>query len=352
MLAQVLVTLLCLASCRSVGAQPVAHRFPERYQHVIDAYRAGFTSEAVGSVLALDAGTYQGVHRALALMEKGLRGDSTVASALQTASMLHLDAALRCWEVANEHEARSQINLARRIVDLSVAAASSDTFRRRWYLATALTLSGVLGPAEASAYFEDAAKRLPDDVPLLTAAGWFSERRAHGAAAPGATLTMQQRSRRIQRQWAERYLEGALRAEPAATEAALRLARLDVTAGRDADARRRLTALLARPDVESWVAYVGRLLLGGIHERQGDAAAAERVYRQALALDEVAQSARIALSALLDGSGNAAAAAAVVEPLVTPVDRRQRNDPWADYQLGYLPIGRALLEALRNEVRR
>jgi Flp pilus assembly protein TadD len=186
----------------------------------------------------------------------------------------------------------------------------------------------------------------------LTAAGWFSERRAHGAAAPGATLAMQQRSRRIQRQYAERYLEGALRAEPAAAEAALRLARLDVTAGRDADATRRLTALLARPDVESSAAYVGRLLLGGIQERQGETAAAARTYREALALDEVAQSARVALSALLYTSGDAEAAAAVVEPLVTRAGPRQRNDPWADYQLGYLPVGRALLEELRNEVRR
>ena len=346
------MVLLCFFSCRSVSAQPVAHRFPERYQQVIDAYQAGFTSEAVASVLALDAGTYQGVHRALSLIEKGLRGDATVALALQTASMLHLDAALRCWEVANEQDARSQIELARRIVDLSAAASTPDTFRRRWYLATALTLSGVLVPAEASAYFEDAVQALPDDVPLLTAAGWFSERRSLGAAAPEATPAMQQRSRRIHRQSAERYLARALKADPAAAEAALRLARLDVTAGRDADARTRLTSVLARPGLESWVAYVGRLLLGGIHERQSDAVAAERVYREALAFDEVAQSARIALSHLLYASGDAEAAAAVVEPLGTPVGRRQRNDPWADYQLGYLPIGRALLEELRNEVRR
>ena len=352
MLARLLAILLCFSSCGSVSAQPAARRFPERYQQVIDAYRAGFTSEAVASVLALDAGTYQGVHRALSLIDKGLRGNAAVASALQTASMLHLDAALRCWEVANEQDARSQINLARRIVDLSTAASSPDRFRRRWYLATALALSGVLAPAEASAYFEDAVQTLPDDVPLLTAAGWFSERRSLGAAAPDATPAMQQRSRRIHRQSAERYLARALRADPAAAEAALRLARLDITAGQDAEARTRLTAVLARQGLESWVAYVGRLLLGGIHERQGDAVAAERVYREALALDEVAQSARIALSHLHYASGDAEAAAAVVGPLVTPVGRRQRNDPWADYQLGYLPVGRALLEELRNEVRR
>ena len=81
----------------------------------------------------------------------------------------------------------------------------------------------------------------------LTAAAWFSERRSLGAAAPGATPAMQQRSRRIHRQAAERYLARALRADPAAAEAALRLARLDVAAGRDAEARTRLTAVLVRP---------------------------------------------------------------------------------------------------------
>ena len=163
MLARLLAILLCFSSCGSVSAQPVARQLPERYQQAIDAYRAGFTSEAVASVLALDAGTYQGVHRALSLIDKGLRGDATVVAALQTASMLHLDAALRCWEAANEQEARSQIKLARRIVDLSAAASTPDTFRRRTYLATALALSGVLAPAEASAYFEDAVQTLPDD---------------------------------------------------------------------------------------------------------------------------------------------------------------------------------------------
>ena len=354
MFASVLVVLLCIASCDSVGAQPVEQRFPERYRQVVDAYRAGSTTEAADRVLALGAGTYQGVHRALSLIEKGLRGQSGAEpSILQAASMLHLDAALRCWAAAKDEDARSQFDLARRIVDLSAApAVAADAFHRRWYLATSLTLAGVLPPAEASVYFEDAVKKRPDDVALLTAAGWFSERRSLGAAAPGATPTMQQRSRRIQRQRAERYLASAVRVDPTAAEATLRLARLEVTAGRDADASKRLTTLRTRPDVETVVAYVARLLLADIYERQGDAVEAEHLYREALALDEVAQSARVALANLLYASGDAAAAVAVVEPLVANAGRRQRNDPWADYQLGYLPIGRALLDALREEVQR
>ncbi len=344
--------LLCVSSCESALAQSFEERFPEPYRKAIETYRAGRTAEAVDSVLALEARTYQGVRRALSLAARGLR-DAGANSFLQAASMLHVDAALRCWEASSDKEARSQFDLARRFVDLSLAsAAKPEAFRRRWYLATSLTMTGVVEPSDASAHFETAVKALPDDVPLLTAAGWFSERRSLGAAAPGATPAAQQRSRRIHRQAAERYLANALTVDPAAAEATLRLARLDITAGRDAEARTRLTALLARQGLESLVAYVGRLLLGGIHERQGDAVAAERSYREALALVEVAQSARVALGNLLQASGEAAAAGEVIAPLDAPAAHRQRNDPWADYQLGYLPIGRALLEDLRDEVRR
>ena len=89
---------------------------------MVDAYREGSTTEAADSVLALDAAIYQGVHRALSLIEKGLRGKSGAEpSILRAASMLHLDAALRCWAAAKDEDARSQLDLARRIVDLSAA---------------------------------------------------------------------------------------------------------------------------------------------------------------------------------------------------------------------------------------
>lgn len=125
-----LAVLLCIASCGSVGAQSVESQFPERYRQAVDAYREGFTTEAVDSVLALDASASQGMQRALRLIDTGLRGEGTdVAWFLRAASMLHFDAALRCRAAANDENARSQLDQARRMVNLSVATAvAADGF--------------------------------------------------------------------------------------------------------------------------------------------------------------------------------------------------------------------------------
>jgi len=347
------LTWILSGDVASARAQSIDSQLPGHYRTLVDAYRSGQTDAAIDGVLGLSGQEYEMVRRTVSLARRGLRANSALAPLLHAAALLHTDTAFRCWRTGMEKQARPQLDFARRLVDASaILDPRLEAFRRRWYLATALVHSRVVVPQDAATYFDEAVKALAGDVPMLTAAGWFHERLSHGAAAPGSTPDRQQMLHRRHRLAAERYLSTALQADPSASEASLRLARVHISAGREAEARRILTTLRARTDLAAVVGFVGRLLLGGIHERAGDRSAAERLYREALALDPVAQSARVALGHLLYTAGDAEGAAQAIEPLALGRHDAPGNDPWSDYQLGYLPTGQALLDQLRTTVQR
>lgn len=336
-------------------AQSPASEFSDRYQALVEAYRSGEARSTVNAVLQLEwRAVTRAAEQAMRLARDKLRTDSKLDPAFfRAASLLHADAAFHCWRTGRDEEARSQFELASRLVDASEPAGSPPgAFRPRWYIATALVASTLVAPDDAFDYFGDAVKALPEDVPLLVAAGWFSERLAHRPAERFSEPRNQHTLQRRYLQSAERYLTRALEADPNANEAALRLARVEIAKGQDARARGRLVPLLARAGLEPSVRYLGRLLLGGIHEREGNAAEAQRLYREAIALDPLGQSARVALSHLLYASGDSPEAADAIAPLLTRRAERERNDPWSEYLLAYFPIGRALLDDLRKAVQR
>jgi len=357
-----LTSVLLLFFLVTTGSGPVSaqaqllldSRVLERYRAVVDAYRSGQAQAAVNDALRLEPSVLQAVDRLATRALKGNLTDSTLDAAFfRAAAMLHADVAFHCWRSGCDHDARPHLDRARRLVDASDRPnGAASTFRRHWYVATTLVVSTVIVPDDALEYFEEWVKGLPDDVPLLTAAGWFSERLSTVAAAPRSTLRSQQTLHRRYQLTAERFLTTALKLQPGAAEAALRLARVETLMGRDAEARRRLLPLVARSDIDTSVAYVGRLLLGGIHERERNAGEAAHWYREAVAVDEVGQSARVALGRLLYASGDAAGAADVIQPLLARGGERRQNDPWSEYLLAYVPVGQQLLDDLRKEVRR
>lgn len=349
----VLLALVAGLPMSAVAAQD-RESTAQRYRSLIDLYRSGWTDKAVDRLLAADQDAV------LALVEGyvkrgaiGVGRDPTLDAAFyRAASMLHAEAAFRCWEDGLDKRASAHFGLARGLVDASEGASvGPHPFRRRWYLATALLVTRELPPEAAAEQFAQAIKRVPDDVPILTAAGWFSHRLADLPAARGWDLRMAQRVRRRRHDEALRYLTAALAVEPRSTEASLRLAHLESDMGRDEQAGGRLAALLARDDLDRATAYVGRLVLGRLQERKGDARGAERRYREAMRLDPLAQSARVALGQLLHAAGDSAQAADVVEPMLTAREDRERNDPWSDYRLAYPVLGQLIFEELRDEVR-
>ena len=340
---------------RFAGAQlhPEETPFAREYASLVDAYRDGSPEKPIEGVLALD---YDQLEETVRNLVRHVRSDFEQGldpGFFQAAATLHLDAAVRCWGEEQGDEATFQIEMARLLVDASEPAdAGPGSFRRRWYAASALLVAAHLGPIDALKYFDLAVEAVPGDVPLLTAAGWFSERLSDGAAAPGASLRNSQALRRRHQRAAERYLAAAVDLDPRAEEPNLRLARIEALMGRDARAGGRLAALVARHDVQPFTAYLARLFLGGVRAREGETRQAERLLREAIALDPIAQSARIALAEMRYAAGDPAGAAEIVEPLATPPAGRDRNDPWADYRLAYPQVGALILDQLRDEVQR
>jgi tetratricopeptide (TPR) repeat protein len=326
-----------------------------RYRALVDAYRGGDTDGSVSGVMALDQEPLEALVTHYTRMAKTpFYSDPTLDEAFfRAAAMLHTDAAFRCWDERRDMECGAALELARLLVDVSERAKEgAGSFRRHWYVASALVATGYLAPDDALDYFKDAVKTFPDDVPLLTAAGWYSEWLADQPAVIGSILSHQRTRRQRHHRAAIEFLTGALRADPRAQEAALRLARVEATLGDIENARERLTRLLTADDLNPSIGYLTRLVLGDIRERQGDAREAERLYREAMTLDPIAQSARIALGHLLYAAGDASGAADVIEPFITRGTVRERNDPWSDYRVSYPAAGRVLLEELRAEVRR
>jgi tetratricopeptide (TPR) repeat protein len=338
------------------GQGPAADTpFAARYRALVDAYRGGDPAASVDALRALDADrTGDLADRYARLWQRGVAAEPTIDDAFfRAAAMLHAEAALRSWGDRQEEAARLQIDIARRLVDVSQRpGAPPGSFRHRWYHATALLAAGRVSPPDVIDYFEDAIRKLPGDVTLLTAAGWFHERLAEAQVPEGMSLVAGQTRRRRYQQDAMRLLRAALNADPDAAEASLRLARVEVDRGELVAARGRLEDLVARQDLRPLVAYVSRLLLGKVDEQERKPREAERWYREAVALDSVAQSARVALGRLLHDAGDTAGAAAIVEPAVTGRGARSANDPWNDYRLGYPAIGQLVFDALRDEVQR
>jgi tetratricopeptide (TPR) repeat protein len=323
------------------------------YRALVDAYRGGRADHAVGGVLTLDPDELEAVVRSHVQWVRNGFDLTLDADFFRAASTLHADAAVRCWREDRPDEAELHLDLGRILVDASEPHDEGpNSFRRRWYAAGALVVADHAAPPRTIDYFEMAVERVPGDAPLLTAAGWFSERLADGAAGAGTTLRAAQAARRRHQRSAERYFAAALDADPRAEEAALRLARIESLMGRQARAAGRLTALLARNDLQPFTAYLARLFLGGIRAREGRDDDAARLFREAIELHPNPQSARIALAESRYAAGDSAGAADAIQPLATPAAERPTNDPWSDYQLAYPQVGLLILDELRDEVQR
>src|SRR5262245_38139031 len=191
-------------------------RLVARYQTVVDAYRASRTEAAIDDALRLEPAVYAAVDRAMVRARRGAVIDSTLDGAFfQAAAMLHTDAAFYCWRNGRDREASPQLDRARRLTDTSASQpGASASFPSDWYVAIVVVGSTLVVPEAALEYVADWVKARPDDVRLLTAAGWFAERLSTMAASPGSTLRAAQQRRRRYELSAERYFVEALRVEP------------------------------------------------------------------------------------------------------------------------------------------
>lgn len=116
--------------------------------------------------------------------------------------------------------------------------------------------------------------------------------------------------------------------------AAVHLGRIEMLRGHP-DAARRLFAQAARESHWRTTTYLANLFVGSMAERDGDRAEAERRYRLALAALPGAQSARVALAALLARAGENATAARALAERPGDVASPSSFDPWWAYTYPY-----------------
>lgn len=184
--------LLGLGGGGAIDAQ--GKPFASRYRTLVDAHRDGQTQRAINGVLGLDSGRLNArVRRHVELANTALGTPGVDEPFFRAAAVLHTDAAIHLWGEGRSDEPWKHLDLAQQLVDASAHEnEKADSFRRRSYTATTLIVASHAPPQATLEYFEDAIDTLPDEVPLLTAAGWFSERMSTRPAALPASLQRSQ----------------------------------------------------------------------------------------------------------------------------------------------------------------
>ena len=346
------------------------------YRALVDAHRARRTQEAIQGVLAFDP---EVIHALIdRVRDPDARPTGTDAKPalnellFRAAAMLQLDVADSLWSRGLEEAASDWIEVAVRWIELGARDPEPEqSFRRRWYLAATLLAFERGGWSDGVTFSEVALERLPDDVPLLTAAAWLNEGLALEPVILDNTGTSQlariQQAKRSTLLAAARRAGAALAVSPSATEAALRLARIRMLLEQGESVRALLTGLVDRENLGVEHAYVARLLLGDLHRNAGELDAAEQRWREAVDLIPDGQAARMALARLLHTRGDVSGAARTLTPTLDPAASSAGRvpygaaaprgrliaglpDPWVDYQLG-IGAGPGLREELRLEVR-
>ena len=346
------------------------------YRALVDAHRARRTQEAIQGVLAFDP---EVIHALIdRVRDPDARPTGTDAKPalnellFRAAAMLQLDVADSLWSRGLEEAASDWIEVAVRWIELGARDPEPEqSFRRRWYLAATLLAFERGGWSDGVTFSEVALERLPDDVPLLTAAAWLNEGLALEPVILDNTGTSQlariQQAKRSTLLAAARRAGAALAVSPSATEAALRLARIRMLLEQGDSVRALLTGLVDRENLGVEHAYVARLLLGDLHRNAGELDAAEQRWREAVDLIPDGQAARMALARLLHTRGDVSGAARTLTPTLDPAASSAGRvpygaaaprgrliaglpDPWVDYQLG-IGAGPGLREELRLEVR-
>jgi len=149
---------------------------------------------------------------------------------------------------------------------------------------------------------------------------------------------------------AARDFSDALTVDPTLLDAAVHLGRIRMLEGQDPEARRLFERATSAPSRST--AYLARLFLGALDERDAKWDEAERRYRDAASLLPAGQSAALSLAALLDRRGLAQESTATISDMLDRTALRPLADPWWGYFNGLGRDPDVLLRVLRTEVSR
>jgi len=274
-----------------------------------------------------------------------------------------LGAALLCTHVARDEIRRGLgpgtgwLALADQLLGRVADESLRRRWRRDWKLALAAFHASRYDGRRARDVLDQAAVDFPGDPDVLFAAGRMHEaigaRFFSGLAEPVSADLAPAYERDLLE--AERLYGGVLEAEPAHAPARLRRGRVLALLGRPRSARSELEWLLASsPDPD--LRCLAHLFLGAMAENDGRAAEALSAYRAALSTGRSPEVAPLALTHLLERTGDASAARRAVEGiLATTEDPSGPGDAWWLYLvdgLGEESGAEGRFESLGQEARR
>jgi tetratricopeptide (TPR) repeat protein len=258
---------------------------------------------------------------------------------------------------------------ARDLLDRITPRPATDPFVGRWYHAMIAYLFGGTRYGEASPLLRRATEMLPNDARILFDRACLSE--TLGAPHIQAVLndprtvagTMPDTPRGVTRAAvaaggerqangeAESLFRRALAADGSLVDARVRLGRLLLLRGRDAEAATMLAQAVA-DSRDPAVTYLSHLLAARADERLGNLDEATAHADAALALFPGAQSALVAKSHVALQRADAAGALDPINRLAQRDSRVPPRDPWSEYYLGAGRDSSALLSALWSSIGR
>ncbi|MBA3297450.1 MAG: hypothetical protein H0U19_10975 [Acidobacteria bacterium] len=345
-------------------------------------YRAGETARAIALLQAMPIDEHRkAVDVILAQQKRLAAGLAPVPGEIAwTSNVLRSLAALemevgRAAQSAGTRSgiatAASHMTLGRSVYEAVAAAVrEKDASPARWYLAIGLEQLADARFADAHDILVPACHDMEPYVPLLVACGTIHETFAafpydagmtdddQGQPARATFLASASQSlqaihaaratRKRHLKEARTFFERAMAADPADTQAPLRLANVRTRQGADAEAVLLLDRLLMRAELSKRDIYLARLFLGRVRERQHRLDAAAGAFDAAIST-LMAQTALLARAHNAQRRGNASEAAAFAERAMSSGGT---DDPWWAYRFGQYWLPRDLYKALREEARR
>jgi tetratricopeptide (TPR) repeat protein len=259
-------------------------------------------------------------------------------------------------------EAASHWEMGRRLLDkIRTKGAKdlrpdpgADETARLWYLAGAAHMQRIqnLHPW----HVERSVQLFPQDPEILFFAACLHE------ALSGPQFQMAMQSASVPRDVhfdigsegaelrdAERLFRQSLERNPMRIETRIRLGRVLGRRGRHEEAARVLRQALTATE-NRLLLYYGNMFLGAEAEALGRADEARQAYGRAAALYSLAQSPRLALSALATRAGDRTSALRTIESVLNRDDVDQADDPWWSYYISQARGTDALLDALHQRI--
>jgi len=229
---------------------------------------------------------------------------------------------------------------ARDLLDAVTPGPSTDETVALWYRAVGAVFASTYSFGEAMPHVQRARRLLPDDPGILFGDGAIQETLASPRIQDYVRVTTLPEGQRFlfvksandHLEDAEALFRRALQRDPGLVEARVRLGRVLSQRGRHQVALTELQAV--PPQSDTVLTYFTHLLRGDTERALSQFEAAERSYKQALALFPSAQSARLALGHLARLRSDRKGALALLTPSLSMAPEDRDDDPWWSYHHG------------------